>query len=75
VGLVNGAAAAAILIGTPLLGLAFSLPGDGRAGFAVVAILWLLPLAVLPGARQLGVEPVVESAALSSAAAIESPPG
>ncbi len=41
VGLVNMAAAVTILIGTPLLGLAFSLPGDGRIGFAVVAALCL----------------------------------
>jgi len=54
VGLVNGAAAAVILAGTPLLGLAFGLPGDGRAGFCVVAALWLAALLVLPAARQLG---------------------
>lgn len=40
VGAVNMAAAATILFGTPLLGLAFSLPGDGRIGFLVVAVLW-----------------------------------
>ena len=40
VGAVNMAAAATILLGTPLLGLAFSLPGDGRIGFAVLAVLW-----------------------------------
>jgi MFS family permease len=39
-GAVNMAAAATILFGTPLLGLAFSLPGDGRIGFVVVAALW-----------------------------------
>jgi nitrate/nitrite transporter NarK len=54
VGLVNGAAAAVILAGTPLLGLSFGLPGDGRAGFVVVAALWLVALLVLPSARQLG---------------------
>jgi MFS family permease len=54
VGLVNGAAAAVILAGTPLLGLSFGLPGDGRAGFCVVAALWLASLAVLPSARELG---------------------
>ena len=32
-------AAVTILVGTPLLGLTFSLPGDGRIGFAVVAAL------------------------------------
>ena len=40
IGVVNMAAAATILVGTPLLGLAFSLPGDGRVGFAVLALLW-----------------------------------
>jgi MFS family permease len=55
VGLVNGAAAAVILAGTPLLGLSFGLPGDGRAGFCVVAALWLASLAMLPSARELGV--------------------
>jgi MFS family permease len=40
VGLVNMVAAVTILVGTPLLGLSFSLPGDGRIGFAVVAAVW-----------------------------------
>jgi MFS transporter, NNP family, nitrate/nitrite transporter len=39
VGFVNMIAALTILVGTPLLGLAFSLPGDGRIGFLVVAVL------------------------------------
>jgi MFS family permease len=39
-GAVNMAAAGTILLGTPLLGLAFSLPGDGRIGFALLAVLW-----------------------------------
>jgi MFS family permease len=55
VGLVNGAASAVILVGTPLLGLSFGLPGDGRAGFGVVAALWVAALLALPTARQLGV--------------------
>jgi len=37
VGFVNMMAAVTILVGTPLLGLTFSLPGDGRIGFLVVA--------------------------------------
>jgi MFS family permease len=41
VGVVNMAAAVTILVGTPLLGLSFSLPGDGRIGFAAVACLCL----------------------------------
>jgi len=40
VGFVNMVAAATILVATPLLGLAFSLPGGGRIGFLVVAALW-----------------------------------
>jgi MFS transporter, NNP family, nitrate/nitrite transporter len=39
VGLVNMVAAVTILVGTPLLGLSFSLPSDGRVGFLVVAVL------------------------------------
>jgi nitrate/nitrite transporter NarK len=39
VGFVNMIAAATILVGTPLLGLTFSLPGDGRIGFVIVAAL------------------------------------
>ena len=56
VGFVNGSAAMTILVGTPLLGLSFALPGDGKLGFAIVAGLWLLALALLPRARSLGVE-------------------
>jgi MFS family permease len=40
VGLVNMAAALTILVGTPLLGLSFSLPGNGRIGMLVLAGLW-----------------------------------
>jgi MFS transporter, NNP family, nitrate/nitrite transporter len=46
VGLVNMAAAVTILIGTPLLGLSFSLPGDGRIGFGVAAALCVAAAAV-----------------------------
>jgi MFS family permease len=41
VGIVNLAAILVILVGTPLLGLTFSLPGGGRVGFAVAAGLCL----------------------------------
>jgi MFS family permease len=52
VGLVNMVAAVVILVGTPLLGLTFSLPGDGRIGFATVAALCLATVAVrLPTPR------------------------
>jgi MFS family permease len=46
VGLVNMVAAVTILAGTPLLGLSFSLPGEGRIGFAVVAALCLATVLV-----------------------------
>jgi MFS family permease len=55
VGFVNTAANLVVLVGTPLLGLAFSVEGEGRLGFVVLAALWLAALAVLPSARALGV--------------------
>ena len=55
VGFVNGAAALVTLVGTPLVGLTFSAPGDGRLGFALVGAGWVVALALLPSARQLGV--------------------
>ena len=55
VGFVNGAAALVTLVGTPLVGLTFSAPGNGRLGFAFVAAGWLVALALLPSARRLGV--------------------
>jgi MFS family permease len=44
---VNGAAILAILVGTPLAGLAFDLPGDGRVAFAAIAGLSAAALVVL----------------------------
>jgi MFS transporter, NNP family, nitrate/nitrite transporter len=55
VGFVNTAANLVVLLGTPLLGLAFSLSGEGRLGFAALAGLWLAALALLPSGRALGV--------------------
>ena len=54
VGFVNGAASVVVLVGTPLVGITFSLPGGGRTGFAVVAALWLAAFLVLPSAARLG---------------------
>jgi MFS family permease len=48
VGVVNAAANTVVLLGTPLVGLSFAMPGDGRIGFAAVAVLWLAALAFLP---------------------------
>jgi len=39
-GFVNGCAVLTILVGTPLAGLTFSLPGDGRIAFGVMSALW-----------------------------------
>jgi MFS family permease len=55
VGFVNGAASAVAIVGTPLLGLTFSLPGGGRTGFVAVTVLWLVALALLPSRSRLGV--------------------
>jgi MFS family permease len=51
VGYVNMIAAVTILAGTPLLGLTFSLPGDGRIGFAAVAALCVVTVFVRPTRR------------------------
>jgi nitrate/nitrite transporter NarK len=55
VGFVNTAANLVVLVGTPLLGLSFSLWGEGRLGFAALAALWLAALALLPSRQALGV--------------------
>lgn len=57
VGYVNSAALLVILAGTPLVGLTFSLPGDGRLGFAIVAALWLVALVGMPSRRVLALTP------------------
>jgi MFS family permease len=63
VGLVNTLGNLAVVAGTPLLGLAFSLPGSGRIGFGAVAAIWLLGLLVLPRDDELGVRrPLVGAA-------------
>jgi MFS family permease len=51
VGLVNTAANLVVLVGTPLVGLTFSLSGEGRLGFAVLAVLWLASIGVLSRPR------------------------
>jgi MFS family permease len=51
VALVNGCAALTILVGTPLAGLAFELPSDGRIAFVGIAVLAAAALAPLRVAR------------------------
>ena len=40
IGFVNGSAVLVILVGTPLAGLTFGIPGDGRIGFLIIGLLW-----------------------------------
>ena len=51
IALVNACAVLAILIGTPLAGLAFDAPGDGAAAFVLLAVLALAALPALRHAR------------------------
>ena len=53
VGVVNGLAVLTIVVGTPLAGLAFELPGDGRFVFAGIGALALAALLALRPARTL----------------------
>ena len=48
VAVVNGCAVLTILIATPIAGLTFGLPGDGRIAFAALA---LLAVAAVPAIR------------------------
>lgn len=50
----NSYALGAVIVATPLLGLTFSLPGAGRTGFAMAAILCLMTLGVVPGIPRTG---------------------
>jgi MFS family permease len=51
VGFVNMWASAAIVAGTPLVGLTFSLAGEGRIGFVVVGVLAMLAALATPAWR------------------------
>jgi MFS family permease len=42
VGFVNSCATFLILVGAPLVGFTFALPGKGRVGFVLVAVAWAL---------------------------------
>jgi predicted MFS family arabinose efflux permease len=48
VGFVNAWASLVIVVGTPLVGLTFSLPGDGRLGFVVLGALAALAALATP---------------------------
>ena len=51
VGFVNAWAAFVIVVGAPLVGLTFSLPGDGRLGFVVAGVLAALSSLLTPAWR------------------------
>jgi nitrate/nitrite transporter NarK len=51
IALVNACAVLTILVGTPLAGLAFELPSDGRLAFAVIAVLAAAALIPLRATR------------------------
>jgi MFS family permease len=53
---VNAFASVVILVGMPMLGLTFSLPGDGRIGFVIIAVIWVLSVLALPSRKLLGLE-------------------
>jgi MFS family permease len=42
VGFINTCATLLIVVGTPLVGFSFALPGHGRGGFIAIAVLWAL---------------------------------
>lgn len=67
VGFVNMAGNMVIVAGTPLLGLAFALPGDGRIGFAAAAAVWAAAVLALPSASELAEKRVTESARAGTA--------
>ena len=53
IGMINMCGSLLILAATPLVGLSFSLPGEGRIGFAALAAIWAAALVLLPSRRQL----------------------
>ena len=52
VGFVNGCAVLVILVCTPLAGLTFALPGDGRLAFLVIGLVWASALIAIRGAAR-----------------------
>ena len=61
IGFVNACATFTILVGTPLVGFTFALPGEGAVGFTVIAALWAATaLTPRPRTRAPG-EPAAES--------------
>ena len=55
--MINMCGSLLIVTATPLVGLTFSLPGDGRIGFLALAVVWAAALLVLPSDAQLSAQP------------------
>jgi hypothetical protein len=53
VAVVNLASNVLIVVGVPLVGLSFALPGNGRLGIGAAALLWLTAILFVPGTREL----------------------
>jgi MFS family permease len=47
VGFINTCATLLIVVGAPLVGFTFALPGQGRVGFVAIAVLWALACLVV----------------------------
>jgi MFS family permease len=52
IGMINMCGSVLILVATPLVGLTFSLSGNGRAGFLVLGLVWGSALLLLPSEQQ-----------------------
>jgi hypothetical protein len=50
-----------IVLGVPLVGLTFALPGHGRAGFVAIAVLWALACFALRPSKLPALHPNVGS--------------
>ena len=53
IGAMSTYAVAAVVVGTPLIGMTFSLPGNGLIGFAAAALIWFASIAGLPRSEML----------------------
>lgn len=53
----NAYALLMVVVGTPLVGLTFELPGDGLIGFVAAAVYWLFALLALPDRARLETRP------------------
>jgi cyanate permease len=59
IGFVNSCATLLIVVGTPLVGFTFALPGHGRAGFVAIAALWALACLVVRPSKLSALRPDV----------------